>query len=79
MVLSPPVSVLLGLAIAAFLGATAYVSNLPLMHHNGALAAAEGLAVGGVVGGIAGTRGLKLSERRERPSPGGGGRRRRPQ
>lgn len=76
MVLSPPLALLLGLATAAFLGATGYVSNLPVLHHSVVFAGLEGLIVGAAVGGIAVTRGLKLSERRERPPRGGGARRR---
>ena len=75
MVLAPPLALLLGVVVGAFLGATGYVSNLPVLHHSVAFAGLEGLVAGSVVGGIAGTRGLKLSERRERPSRGGGGRR----
>lgn len=76
MVLAPPLALLLGLVIGAFLGATGYVSNLPVLHHSVAFAGLEGLIAGAVVGGMAGTRGLKLSERRERPRRGGAGRRR---
>ena len=79
MVLSPPVAIALGLVVAAFLGATGYISNLPLLHHSAVFAGIEGLIVGLVVAGISGTRGLKLSERPERRPLGGGGRRRRPQ
>jgi hypothetical protein len=75
LVLPPPVALLLGLVVAAFLAATAYVSHLPAMHHDLAFDLAEGLVVGGLVGGISGTRGLALRERRERPAPGGSRRR----
>ena len=78
MVLSPSLALLLGAVIAVFLAGTAYVSHVPYMHNNLALDALEGIVIGGAVGGIAGTRGLKLSERRERPAPGASGRRRRP-
>jgi hypothetical protein len=75
MVLAPPLALLLGLVVGVFLGATGYVSNLPVLHHSVAFAGLEGLIAGAVVGGTAGTRGLKLSERRARPARGGGGRR----
>ncbi len=78
MVLPPPLALLLGVIVAAFLAATAYISHLPAMHHDLAFDLAEGLVVGAVVGGVSGTRGLTLRERRERPAPGRGGSRRRP-
>ena len=79
MVVSPPVAVLLGLVVGLFLGGTGYVSNLPVLHHSVAFAGLEGLIAGAVVAGIAGTNGLKLSERPARRPLGGGGRRRRPE
>ena len=71
--LSPAKSVLLAIVVGAFLAGTAYVSHLPLMHKDLALDLAEGIVVGGAVGAVAGTRGLTMRERTQRPqrrSPG---------
>jgi hypothetical protein len=60
---------LLGLVVAAFITPTGYLSGLPWVHHHWGAAAAEGIVIGALAGGVAGARGMVLREPRP-PRPG---------